>query len=191
MDDDNQTAAHNNTRKKKRRFKRKYLQPQPKKTRRRRNRTNSESSFENDLNRAVLEGWNGIVKNISGNPVSKTEEMLFSKGKKFCPVELDPPIIRMQNELNGFFRTLRIKWIFYEKPDMRSELETKFYTKSTWNPPKAGVEIEQFIKHIQTRFDRWKPPQWIKDNLSKEERNFLKNIKSNSEIVYMKSNLLI
>ena len=153
MDDDDQTEANNVVRKKKRRFKRNYLQPQPKKQRKRR-RHNVRSAFENDLSLAIQQGWNGIVKNISGNPVSKTEESLFSKGKKFCPVELDPPIVRMQNELNGFFRTLRIKWLFYEKPDMRSELETKFYTKSTWVPPKAGFEIEQFIKHIQTKFDR-------------------------------------
>ena len=68
---------------------------------------------------------------------------------------------------------------------MRTELETKFYSKSSWSPPKAGVEVEQFIKHVQTKFDRWKPAQWIADNLSKREREFLKKIKSDDEIIYM------
>ena len=45
---------------------------------------------------------------------------------------------------------------FYEKPDVRTELETKFYKKSDWMPPKAGVDIEQFIQHVQNRFDQWK-----------------------------------
>ena len=90
--------------------------------------------------------WNGIVKNISGIPVTQTEQNLFSKGQKFCPVEKDPPIVRMQAELNRFFRMLRIKWLFDDKPDSRTELEKEFYENSSWEPPKAGKEIEEFIK---------------------------------------------
>jgi hypothetical protein len=85
--------------KKKRRFRRKWLQPQPKKMRKRRRNQNDES---------VPEGWNSILKNISGVPVTSAEESLFLRGKKFCPVELDPPFIRMQRELNCFFRILRM-----------------------------------------------------------------------------------
>ena len=47
-----------------------------------------------------LDGWNGVIKNISGEPISKVEESLFLKGKKFCPSELDHPILR----ISGFFR---------------------------------------------------------------------------------------
>ena len=72
--------------------------------------------------------WN--CKEHSGVPVSQTEKSLLSKGKQFCPVELDPPVIRMQKELNAFFRILRIKWHFDGKTDDRTELETKFYQKS-------------------------------------------------------------
>ena len=81
------------------------------------------------------------------------EEKFFSRGQKFCPVELDPPVVRMQNELNRFFRILRIKWLFFDKPDQRSELEKKFYQKSSWEPPKASVEIERFIESLQNNFD--------------------------------------
>ena len=182
IDDDVQTQARKQ--KKKRKFKRRYNQPQPRRVRTRR-RTHHLSEFEQDLNVAVQNGWNGIVKNISEQPVSRTEEYLFSKGKKFCPVEQDPPIIRMQKELNGFFRTLRIQWLFYDNADIRTELETKFYKKSDWVPPKAGVEIEQFIQHVQNRFDAWKPPQWIRDNLNKQERHLMSEIKGNNDMVYL------
>jgi hypothetical protein len=47
------------------------------------------------MNTNIHAGWNGIIKNISGEPISSVEESLFQKGKKFCPVELDPPVIRI------------------------------------------------------------------------------------------------
>ena len=53
----------------KRRFKRKYLQPQPKRVRKRKPKS--------DEHRILPEGWNGIIKNISGVPVTETEEQLF------------------------------------------------------------------------------------------------------------------
>jgi hypothetical protein len=100
----------------------------------------------------LQDGWNGVIKNISGEPISKVEENLFLKAKKFCPVELDPPILRMQRKLSAFFRTLRIKWHFRDQEDGRTELERKFYKKSDWNPPKACKEIENMIERLQEKF---------------------------------------
>ena len=124
-----------------------------------------------------------MVKNISREGVSEAEESLLSKGQKFSPVELDPPMIRMQKELNRFFRLIRIKWAFREKTDSRSEIEKKFYEKSDWEPPSASKELENFISSIQTKFDKWTPPRFIKDNITREERNFIKNL--DEEMVYM------
>ena len=167
--------------KKKRTFKRKYLQPQPKKHRKR--KTGSDNAHEISID--IPGGWNDVIKNISGDPVTEVEKSLLSKGKQFCPVELDPPIVRMQRELNTFYRILRLKWFFQNQSDKRSDLEKKFYQKSDWDPPKACVEIESMIERLQEKFDGWKPPRWIPDNLSKQERSFLKNLKENKEIVYM------
>ena len=130
--------------KKRRRFKRKYLQPQLKKRRKRKSKP-----VESNL----PEGWNGVVKNISGVPVSKVEESLFLKGKKFCPIEKDPPIIRMQKELNNFYRNLRLEWNFYGQQDGRSKLEKRFYQNSNWKPPEACVDLENYISRIQEMFD--------------------------------------
>ena len=91
-----------------RKFRRKFLKTQPRRTRKRRKRI---SNVQTALGHAI-DGWNGINKNISGEEVTDAEHSLSSKGQKFCPVELDPPVIRMQNELNKFFRLIRIKWAF-------------------------------------------------------------------------------
>jgi hypothetical protein len=107
-------------------FRRKYLQPQPKPKKKRNRRKNT---FEQNLNIAVEEGWNGVIKNFSGEPVTEVERSLLSKGQKFCPVELDPPILRMQRELHRFYRILRIKWFFDDQPNKQSELEKVFYPK--------------------------------------------------------------
>ena len=64
-------------------------------------------------------------------------------------------------------------------------MEKIFYQKSSWEPPKACVEIENFIKSLQSKFDNWKPNRWIKDNLSREERKFFKELKDKDDIVYL------
>ena len=38
---------------------------------------------------------------------------------------------------------------------------------------------------MQSKFDSWKTPRWVKDNLSRVERSFLKEMKENESIVYM------
>ena len=68
----------------------------------------------------------GVIKNISGDEVSVNEVNLLSKGQKFCPVELDPPVVRMQRELDRFYRLIRLDWVFCGKTDERTELEKKF-----------------------------------------------------------------
>jgi hypothetical protein len=162
--------------KKRRRFKRIYLQPQPKKSRKRKRKPLSSETLP--------AGWNDVLKNLSDEPISEVEKALFMKGKKFCPIERDPPILRMQRELNSFFRTLRLQWFFRGQMDGRAELEKKFYNKSNWNPPKAYAGIERMISRLQEKFDQWKPSRFVKDNLSKREREFLSNISEESDIMY-------
>ena len=99
--------------------------------------------------------------------------------------EIDPPIYRMQKELLSFYRNLRLKWFFRNESDKRSLLEREFYDKSEWTPPKACLEIENFISRIQENFDRWKPPRRVCDNLSSDERNLLNHIRTDQEFVYM------
>ena len=38
---------------------------------------------------------------------------------------------------------------------------------------------------MQEKFDRWKPPRHVKDNLSHSERQFIKNMKDDNKMIYM------
>ena len=175
-DDDVPVQAH----KSKRRFKRRYLQPQPKKIRKRKSRV----VLNEDIIVEATMKWNDVVKNICDEPVTETEARLLGKGQKFCPVELDPPIVRMQNEFNRFFRMLRIRWNFDGQEDQRTEMEKEFYEPSSWEPPKACKEIETLIQIVQEKFDKWKPPRHIRDNLTKVERKALAKIQNENNITY-------
>ena len=64
-------------------------------------------------------------------------------------------------------------------------MENKFYVPSDWNPPKACVEVENFISRLQEKFDLWKPRRWVKDNLSHRERQALNQIRKDAENVIM------
>ena len=63
-------------------------------------------------------------------------------------------------------------------------MEKVFYEKSSWKPLRAWKEIEDLIKNLQDKFDEWTRPKYIKDNLSREERKFIKNLKENDDIIY-------
>ena len=52
-------------------------------------------------------------------------------------------------------------------------------------PPRACGELETFISQIQQKFDKWRPPRWLKDNLTVDERRLLKDIKKDKETMYM------
>ena len=116
---DDVTNQDSHKRKRKRKFKRKFLQPQPKKKRSRKRKPNDDTgiddSMQNETDDENADTWNGVLKNISGEEVTEVEKSLFSKGKKFCPVELDPPILRRQKELNNFFSKLEIEMAFPEQ----------------------------------------------------------------------------
>ena len=61
-------------------------------------------------------------------------------------------------------------------------MEEGLFTK--WQPPSASTEMEDFISCIEEHFDKWKPPKMINDNLYTEERNLIKEIKSNDDVIY-------
>ena len=64
-------------------------------------------------------------------------------------------------------------------------LKKGFTQSQTGKNPKACVDIENYISRIQEKFERWKPSQKVSDNLSREERQFLKSVNENDDIIYM------
>ena len=64
-------------------------------------------------------------------------------------------------------------------------MEKKFYQPNPeYNPTVYSASLETFKKAFQAEYDKWKPPRFIEDNLTKDERRTLKNIKKNNNIIY-------
>ena len=129
------------------------------------------------------EGWNGGVKNFSSKTISKAEEKLLNRNRKFAPMELDPPQLRNQQELDRWIRSLHLQYQFFDQPDTTSEIEKKFYQPNkSYEPSIVSHHLETFKSAMQREYDQWKPPRYVKDNISREEREFLKEARKDEEL---------
>ena len=121
-----------------------------------------------DLIKKILKEENDFDWVKDTNPLSKSEIELLELGKKFCPVEKDIDRARFQKDLNDGFRRMEIADYFHPDEDTRTDEEKRFYTPNPgWRPPGWGVS-KSLSKHnqiVQHKFDQWKQPVRIKDNL--------------------------
>ena len=175
--------------KRRRRFRRKVNPPKKKARKRRQTCVGEGVGREGDSEGegAILreEGWNGGVKNFSSKTISKAEEKLLNRNRKFAPMELDPPQLRNQQELDRWIRSLHLQYQFFDQPDTTSEIEKKFYQPNkSYEPSIDSHHLETFKSAMQREYDQWKPPRYVKDNISREEREFLKEARKDDSIVY-------
>ena len=188
--------ASSAVRKKRRRFRRK-VDPPIKKARKRKKKPrrgggNGEGERERvetlrgeGVEAQLGENWNGGVKNFSSKPTSKEEERLLNRNRKFAPMELDPPQLRNQQELDRWLRSLHLQYQFFDQPDSRSELEKKFYQPNkNYEPSIVSYHLETFKGAMQREYDQWKPPRYIKDNISRGERAFLREARKDDSVIY-------
>ena len=101
-------------------------------------------------------------------------------GLKFCPTPLDVNWAVFDNDLQEFFRRLRLKEFFH---DARSDSEqSPFRNKSSWCPPTNRVfYVEEFIHKIEEEVRNFQPKR-VKDNLTPEEREALKALCNDSRL---------
>ena len=124
--------------------------------------------------------FTGKVKNLSTEPLDKGEQESLELGQNFCPVVKDIDRSKFQKDLKAGFRRMKICDFFHPDEDVRTEEEKRFYTPSPdWEPPawrvnKSPLKHNQIIQH---KFDQWKQPVRVKDNLSKECRDAIKSLK--------------
>ena len=128
---------------------------------------------------------NGKVKNLSSRNLDKDEKDILELGPKFCPVEIDLDRSRLQKEINEGFRRMKIKDFFHPDEDSRTDEQKRFYVKNTdWDPPAARVNksLDVFNMIVQNKFDNWKQPVGVKDNLSVAQRKALKSLSNDERI---------
>ena len=84
-------------------------------------------------------------------------------------------------ELEAYGRMLRLKWHFrnYEKKFDRN----KFKPKSTFNPRNKDAAIEIYLSSLEEKLMNIEIPQSKYNNLTREERSALYNLKNDKNIV--------
>jgi hypothetical protein len=112
---------------------------------------------------------------------------LLSKGLKFTPLPPALNRLNLKESINNFARSLRLSEYFHGR-DVDDNLESppipnKFRKKSSWNPPPnrdkfLDVYITLVEKEIMSS-----PEQKAFPNLAKEERQALKELKNNKNII--------
>ena len=125
------------------------------------------------------------IFNLSDHLLSSPEISLLSKGLSFVITE-KPDFFRLQSELRRFFRTLRLKAYFLDKPYVGTPSFTNLRLPSTFTPSTGSIpsELVTFEKvvirdvlalqntHIFTPY-----------NITLEERHALNELKENHNVV--------
>ena len=153
---------------------------------------------------------NTLVVNLSDYELTPAEVSLLSRGMTFCP---NPPNIdpaQIQRDFREFERKLKLK-IFFSKENqtqdsqdsqssnasqssedntednlIESETKRRFRFRSNWNPPVHNARLDVFLedvkRDIETKIDHYEQNKHT-DNLTKAERQALKNLRKNTNIV--------
>ena len=119
--------------------------------------------------------------NLSKRKLTKAEISLLSKGLKFVPTSNHINKAKLKMELEAYGRMLHLKWHF--RNDEKEFDRNKFKAKSTFNPRKKDAAIEIYLSSLEEKLMNIKIPQNKYNNLTREERSALYNLKNDKNIV--------
>ncbi|KAJ8044002.1 hypothetical protein HOLleu_11336 [Holothuria leucospilota] len=161
--------------------------PRKRKRLRKRSFKQCRTGTSQNVNVSVTDSETGVF-NVSDLTLTKTEESLLSKGLKFCPTPLALDKLSLQKDLDAFKRRLRLFEYFNAGIDKTSDTHgtevQKIKNKSTWTPREGRDKfLDCFLEAVQKDIDSFQPSKYVKDNLSKVEREALRNLKNNENIV--------
>ena len=120
------------------------------------------------------------IINLSSITLSHTENVLLAKGVGFCPTPRNIDSLQLNQDMLNFSRRMRLKEYFFGK--QQQEDYNPFKPKSSWNPPKRNQTLELFLHRVcsdiqNITFNRHN------DNLTREERQALRSLRSNTDII--------
>ena len=130
---------------------------------------------ESHLNKEGNDTLNGRIKgkfvsenvvNLSKRKLNKAEMSLLSKGLKLVPTSNHINKAKLKMELEAYGRMLRLKWPFH-----------------TFNPRNKDVAIEKYLSSLEEKLMNIEIPQNKYNNLTREERSALYNLKNDKNIV--------
>ena len=114
--------------------------------------------------------------NLSGVALDDQEINLLSRGLSFCPTPRQANNEIILDDLEGYFRRLRLKEFFLDEEEENDNAETQsqFRPSSKWMPPKGrDTALETYIKKVRTDVERQleaNKNKRCKDNLPSVEK---------------------
>lgn len=150
-----------------------------KRPRRFRKRENNQVRKNRRVNRINVQK-NKYIVNLSSRTLSDTEISLLSKGLAFIPTP-NKKTADYTDPVNQLARTLRLRY-FFRNNNNTTRINTPFRKKSTWMPPAADKEIEEYIKNIPTKLAKVKSNN-IRPNTTKQEWTALKALAVDDTII--------
>ena len=106
----------------------------------------------------------------------------MSLGPQFCPIKKDVDRARIQSDLNAGFRRMRLAYHFHPSEDKRTEEEKRFYLKKSYDPGRGNNKyLDVHQDFVQQKFDDWKAPLRIKDNMCPHMREALEELRKDKK----------
>ena len=145
----------------------------------------SESHLNEDGNDTSNERIKGkFIENVvslSKRKLTKAEISLLSKGLKFVPTSNHINKAKLKMELEARDRMLRLKW--HLRNDEKEFDRYKFKSKPTLNPRNKNAALEIYLSSLEEKLMNIEIPQNKYNNLTREERSALYNLKNDKNIV--------
>ena len=125
------------------------------------------------------------IVNLSSHSLSKSESSILSKGLNFVPTPSSPSDTSLFKEsMKSYARSLRLIFFFRNSTNTLG-YKHPYKPPSSWIPPKASLEIEEYIKNTNSN-----PPICklkIPLNISHQERKAIRDLKTNKKLIIKKA----
>ncbi len=121
---------------------------------------------------------NKYITNLSHKVLTLDQTRVLTKGLTYVPNRTADDDA-LQTGLCRFSRQNRIKHFFRDQPPREAH---PFRLKSTWMPPRANSEIEDYLDRITTQITST-PRNKIHNNLTKQETLALRQLSKDSELI--------
>lgn len=122
-----------------------------------------------------------VVHNYSNHTLTNSDRYLLSLGLKFRPTPRVLSVSVLNQQLDEFVRSVRIKHFFHDNVSIRTPCLHKLFVKSIWTPPPCPLWIEiplTAIRHELCSLLHSRKHVRVSSNLSRSEFLSLSNLRS-------------
>ena len=123
------------------------------------------------------------IHNFSNVSLTERQAQVLGTGLKFRLSLKPAPEAQFVLQIKDFCRRVRLKDFFADQPQ-DPDFNPRLYVPTGWNPPRQNPELEDKLfplrETLRRNFSESKP-RW-KDNLTRQERTELKELKNNQTV---------